>query len=128
MPGVAVLPQGVGYGVVLGVGSLFAVLMLAVTWLFRRYSDEQSDVSEASAEDFVSASQSVKPGLIAAGIVSAWTWAATLLTSSAVGYRFGISGPWWYAAGASVQVMLFAMSAYRKVLLRAASVTPMMLT
>lgn len=47
--------------------------------------------------------------MIAAGIVSAWTWAATLLQSSATAYKFGISGPWWYASGAAIQVLLFAM-------------------
>lgn len=24
-------------------------------------------------------------------------------------YKFGISGPWWYASGAAIQVLLFAM-------------------
>lgn len=33
------------------------------------------------------------------------------LQSSAVAYRYGISGPWWYAAGATVQVLLFAQLA-----------------
>jgi hypothetical protein len=37
-------------------------------------------------------------------IVSQWTWAATLLQSSNVAWNFGISGPFWYAAGASIQV------------------------
>lgn len=31
----------------------------------------------------------------ACGVVSAWTWAATLLQSSTVAYQFGISGPFW---------------------------------
>jgi hypothetical protein len=31
------------------------------------------------------------------------------LQSSAVAYRYGISGPWWYGSGATVQVLLFAM-------------------
>lgn len=43
--------------------------------------------------------------------MSAWTWAATLLQSSATAYRFGVSGPWWYASGAVIQVLLFAMLA-----------------
>jgi SSS family transporter len=68
-------------------------------------------VSPKDSEEFSSASRSVKPGLIASGIVSAWTWAATLLQSSAVAYRYGIAGPWWYAAGATVQVLLFAQLA-----------------
>jgi Na+/proline symporter len=30
---------------------------------------------------------------------------------SAVAFKFGVSGPYWYAAGATVQVLLFAMMA-----------------
>lgn len=33
------------------------------------------------------------------------------LQSSAVAYRYGLSGPWWYGAGATVQVLLFAQLA-----------------
>ncbi|KAJ7244056.1 solute symporter family transporter [Mycena rebaudengoi] len=49
--------------------------------------------------------------LIASGIVSAGTWAATLLQSSAVCLAYGLSGPWWYAAGASTQILVFAQNA-----------------
>ena len=58
-------------------------------------------------EWFYTAGRNVKTGLIAASLVSAWTWAATLLQSSTVAYQFGISGPFWYAAGASIQMVLF---------------------
>lgn len=34
--------------------------------------------------------------------------AATLLQSTAVAYDYGVSGPFWYASGATVQVILFA--------------------
>ncbi|KAF8552643.1 urea transporter [Imleria badia] len=102
-----VLPQGAGYGVVVGIGLFFSVFMIGLTAIQARYTG----VSPRNSEEFTSASRSVKPGLIASGIVSAWTWAATLLQSSAVAYRYGISGPWWYAAGATVQVLLFAQLA-----------------
>lgn len=102
-----VLPQGAGYGVVVGIGLFFSAFMLGLTAIQARYTG----VSPKDSEEFTSASRSVKPGLIASGIVSAWTWAATLLQSSAVAYRYGISGPWWYAAGATVQVLLFAQLA-----------------
>ncbi|KAN0082797.1 Sodium:solute symporter family domain containing protein [Tylopilus felleus] len=102
-----VLPQGAGYGVVVGIGLFFSVFMVGLTAIQSRYTG----VSPRNSEEFTSASRSVKPGLIASGIVSAWTWAATLLQSSAVAYRYGISGPWWYAAGATVQVLLFAQLA-----------------
>ncbi|MGB9169504.1 MAG: hypothetical protein WCB31_11315 [Nitrososphaeraceae archaeon] len=48
---------------------------------------------------------------MASSVVSAWTWAATLLQSSTVTYEFGIGGLFWYAAGASIQVVLFAILA-----------------
>ncbi|KAK7062641.1 hypothetical protein VNI00_000129 [Paramarasmius palmivorus] len=102
-----VLPQGAGYGVVVGIGLFFSVFMLGLTAIQARYTA----FSPKNSEEFSSASRSVKPGLIASGIVSAWTWAATLLQSSAVAYKYGISGPWWYGAGATIQVLLFAMLA-----------------
>ncbi|KII84020.1 hypothetical protein PLICRDRAFT_95683 [Plicaturopsis crispa FD-325 SS-3] len=102
-----ILPQAAGYGVVVGIGLFFSAFMLLLTWLQSRYTP----FSPKSSEEFSSASRSVKPGLIASGIVSAWTWAATLLQSSAVAYKYGISGPWWYGAGATVQVLLFAQLA-----------------
>lgn len=34
--------------------------------------------------------------------------AATLLQSTSVAYDYGVSGPFWYASGATVQVILFA--------------------
>ncbi|TDL20265.1 urea transporter [Rickenella mellea] len=102
-----VLPQGAGYGVVIGIGLFFSAFMLFLTALQARYTPYKP----SNSEEFSSASRSVKPGLIASGIVSAWTWAATLLQSSAVAYKYGISGPWWYGAGATIQVLLFAQLA-----------------
>jgi len=102
-----VLPQGAGYGVVVGIGLFFSAFMICLTAIQARYTA----YSPKNSEEFSSASRSVKPGLIASGIVSAWTWAATLLQSSAVAYKYGISGPWWYGSGATVQVLLFAQLA-----------------
>lgn len=57
---------------------------------------------------FSTAGRTVKSGLVASAVVSSWTWAATLLQSSSVAFRYGVSGPLWYAAGATVQILLFA--------------------
>lgn len=57
---------------------------------------------------FNTAGRTVKSGLVASAVVSSWTWAATLLQSSGVCYRYGVSGPFWYASGATVQILLFA--------------------
>ena len=67
--GIQVLPAGAGYGIVIGIGGFFAALMLGITYLQNRYTA----YSTGQAEEFSTASRSVKPGLIAAGIVSSWT-------------------------------------------------------
>jgi len=61
-----------------------------------------------TSEMFSTAGRTVKSGLVASAVVSSWTWAATLLQSSAVAYNYGVSGPFWYASGATVQIILFA--------------------
>ncbi|BGP14792.1 hypothetical protein JCM10213v2_002747 [Rhodosporidiobolus nylandii] len=107
MPGVAILSQGAGYGIVCGIGAFFTLAMVALTKLQTRYTKFKT----TSLSEFASASHSVKPGLIACAIVSSWTWAATLLQSSAMGYKTGLVGPYAYAAGATVQILLFSMNA-----------------
>ncbi|KAL9938383.1 hypothetical protein V8E36_003006, partial [Tilletia maclaganii] len=104
MSSAQVLTPGAGVGVVVGLGIGFAALMLVIGILGKRYAK----IDASNNDEFSSASRNVQSGLIASGIVSAWTWAATLLQSSAVAYKFGISGLWWYAAGATLQVLLFA--------------------
>ena len=61
-----------------GIGLFFSAFMVGLTAVQSRYTG----FSPKSADEFNSASRSVKPGLIAAGIDSAWTWAATLVCSS----------------------------------------------
>ncbi|KAJ5719118.1 hypothetical protein N7493_007573 [Penicillium malachiteum] len=99
----APLSQGFGYGIILGLGFAFALLMIFITWALKRYQNEVQ-----TSEMFSTAGRSVKSGLVAAAVVSSWTWAATLLQSSAVAYKYGISGPFYYASGATVQILLFA--------------------
>ncbi|KAI1611862.1 SSS family solute:Na+ symporter [Exophiala viscosa] len=102
-----VLPQGAGYGVVVGIGFFFALLMAGIAYMQNRYTKYSTKMSE----EFNTASRSVKPGLIACGVVSAWTWAATLLQSGSVTYEYGVAGPFWYAAGATVQIFMFSVLA-----------------
>ncbi|OJJ47805.1 hypothetical protein ASPZODRAFT_141375 [Penicilliopsis zonata CBS 506.65] len=99
----APLSQGFGYGIILGLGFAFALLMIFITWALKRYQHEVQ-----TSEMFSTAGRSVKSGLVAAAVVSSWTWAATLLQSSSVAYEYGISGPFFYASGATVQILLFA--------------------
>lgn len=99
---IPVLAPGVGYGIVLGMGMGFAALMVVISQVTSRYTEHGAS---ASSEEYTSASRSLKPGLIASGIVSAATWAATLLQASTVCMAFGVSGPWWYGAGSATQIV-----------------------
>ncbi|KAI1517732.1 PutP, Na+proline symporter [Pyrenophora tritici-repentis] len=102
-PSASPLGQAWGYGIVLGIGFLFALGMVFTTWVLKRYNNELQ-----TSEMFSTAGRTVKSGLVASAVVSSWTWAATLLQSSSVAFRYGVSGPLWYAAGATVQILLFA--------------------
>ncbi|XP_016201256.1 urea-proton symporter DUR3 isoform X1 [Arachis ipaensis] len=104
--GKPVLNQGVGYSVILGFGAFFAVFTSFLVWLEKRYVG-----SRHTSEWFNTAGRSVKTGLIASVIVSQWTWAATILQSSNVAWEYGVSGPFWYASGATIQVFLFGVMA-----------------
>ncbi|KAH9897323.1 Sodium:solute symporter family-domain-containing protein [Xylariomycetidae sp. FL2044] len=97
------LSQAYGYGIVVGLGFAFALGMILTTWVLKRYNNEKQ-----TSEMFNTAGRTVKSGLVASAVVSSWTWAATLLQSTGVAYKYGVSGPFWYASGATVQIILFA--------------------
>lgn len=87
------LPEWIGWAIVVGLGMVFAIIITIEVKIEEKYLG----VNQTS-EMFNTAGRTIKTGLTAAAIVSAWTWAATLLQSSTVAYQYGISGPFWYAA------------------------------
>ncbi len=103
---VSVLSENMGYVILIGVG---LVMALSVTLMVK--AETKWLGTRKTSEWFYTAGRTIKTGLIAASIVSAWTWAATLLQSSTVTYEFGLAGSFWYAAGACIQVILFAILA-----------------
>jgi len=100
------LPEGAGYAIVLGFGAFFSVFTTVVVYLDKVYNG-----TKQTSEFFNTAGRDVKTGLTASVIVSQWTWAATLLQSSNVAWNYGVSGPFWYASGATIQVLLFGVLA-----------------
>ncbi|KAK9928252.1 hypothetical protein M0R45_025398 [Rubus argutus] len=104
--GKPVLNQSVGYSVILGFEPSLLSSHLSLVWLEKRYVG-----SKHTSEWFNTAGRNVKTGLIASVIVSQWTWAATILQSSNVAWQYGVSGPFWYASGATIQVLLFGIMA-----------------
>lgn len=105
--GDAPLDEWVGYVVVLGFGAAFSVFTSMIVMVGKAYGSQ----NEMTSEHFNTAGRMVKTGLTASVIVSQWTWAATLLQSSNVAWKYGVSGPFWYASGATIQVLLFGVLA-----------------
>jgi len=101
-----VLDESIGWFIVVFLGLLFEVIISEEIKLEEKYLGHTQN-----SEWFNTAGRIIKTGLTAAAIVSAWTWAATLLQSSTVAYLYGISGPFWYASGATIQVLLFGILA-----------------
>jgi len=101
-----IMTEGAAWGLMIGFGLGLTALTVALTFLERMFSTEA-----ASSEQFNTAGRSVKVGLTGAVIVSQWTWAATLLQSSNVAWQYGITGPFWYASGATIQILLFGILA-----------------
>lgn len=105
--GEAPLSESIGYLVVLGFGMFFSVFTTIIVLCDKYFGSKK----EMTSEHFNTAGRSVKTGLTASVIVSQWTWAATLLQSSNVAWAYGVSGPFWYASGATIQVLLFGVLA-----------------
>ncbi|KII84015.1 hypothetical protein PLICRDRAFT_95677 [Plicaturopsis crispa FD-325 SS-3] len=100
----SLLPQSAGYAVILGGGVFFAVFINALTWVQRNYTRYNPN----RADEFSSASRSIKPGLLTVGIVSAWTWAAVFLQTGTLVYTYGISCAWWFGCGGFIEIAAFA--------------------
>jgi SSS family transporter len=100
------LPEAAGYAIVLGFGAFFSLFTTIMV-----YMDKLANGTVITSEFFNTAGRNVKTGLTASVIVSQWTWAATLLQSSNVAWNYGVSGPFWYASGATIQVLLFGILA-----------------
>ena len=90
----------------IGFGIAFSILTVALSMIDVRFGG-----GKRTSEHFNTAGRDIKTGLTASVIVSQWTWAATLLQSSNVAWQYGITGPFWYASGASIQVLVFGILA-----------------
>jgi SSS family transporter len=102
------IPAAAGWAIVIGFSLGFSVLTVILNMIERKVSGIQD-----TSEQFNTAGRNIKIGLTGSVIVSQWTWAATLLQSSNKAWQLGVSGPFWYASGATVQVLLFGILAIK---------------
>ncbi|MCD7452841.1 urea active transporter [Datura stramonium] len=118
--GKPVLNQGVGYSVILGFGAFFAVFtsfLRATGWTnLIGWAGDITDLGsypvglDKLLGTLCDLSHNHHLGLKV--LIMKWTWAATILQSSNVAWEYGISGPFWYASGATIQYMVFVIFVY----------------
>ncbi|KAF7561741.1 hypothetical protein G7046_g2398 [Stylonectria norvegica] len=100
----SLLPASAGYATILVGGAFFAALMNGITWVQRRYTN----FHPGKVEEFSSASRSIKTGMLAVGIASAWIWAAVFLQTGTLTFLYGVSIPYWFGMGGFVEIAAFA--------------------
>ncbi|KAL4916121.1 Sodium:solute symporter family-domain-containing protein [Aspergillus aurantiobrunneus] len=99
------LSQAVGYIVVVLIGVIIALVMMLVTKALKKTAGEDNKKTEM----FMTANRTVRTGLTASAVISSWLWSTQLLGSSFTGYDYGVSGPFWFAAGCSPMIVFFSL-------------------
>jgi len=107
--GDAILSREIGWGILCGAGAILSLLTMSLMFLTIRY--DRGKRYRLTADNFTTANRLMGSGFTASVLVSQWTWVATLVQSSNMAWRYGIAGPFWYAAGAAVQMILFSVLA-----------------
>ncbi|KAI0121836.1 Sodium:solute symporter family-domain-containing protein [Daldinia grandis] len=102
--GITLVPQGTGYGLLIGLGVAFCAVILVAIKIQRAYLSEDSGTSEM----FLVANRSVGIGLTASAVFSSWMWINETVFAAAMCYRFGLAVPLWWATGLCFQIALMA--------------------
>ncbi|CAK7897362.1 urea active transporter [[Candida] anglica] len=101
---VQLLGKSAGYGVLVGVGALFAIGIVIATKLSNKYLNENSN----STEMFSVANRSVGIGLTISAVYSSWSWATEFLWCVTMVYLYGVTSTLWYGAGITFQICLMS--------------------
>ena len=102
---VHLLTQGAGYGVLVGVGAVFAGGMILTTFLLQKYLYENAN----STETFFVANRSVGTFLSASAVYSSWSWATEFLLVTLMTYNYGIQAGFYFGAGLAVQIAVMSV-------------------
>lgn len=87
--GITLLPQGVAYGILIGLGVGFCGVILLAVKIQKVYLSEDSGTSEM----FMVANRTVGTGLTAAAVFSSWMWINETVFAAALCYRYGLAIP-----------------------------------
>lgn len=103
----APLSQGAGYGVLVGLGFGYCLLMLLCTYWLKQYNREDN----RNIETFAVAGRKVGTGLTTTAVLASWLWPNAIAGSVVSTWNFGIAGSYWFGAGCIVQIAGFSLAA-----------------
>lgn len=86
---ITLIPQGTGYGILIGLGIGFCGVILVAVKIQKAYLAEDSGKSEM----FMVANRSVGTGLTASAVFSSWMWINETVLSAAMCFKFGLAVP-----------------------------------
>lgn len=99
---ITILGKGIGYGILVGLGAVFAIGMILITKLLTKYLHENHN----STETFMVANRSVGKWWMASCTYSSWTWATEFLFVTTAVQSYGIQASYYYSAGLCIQMCL----------------------
>ncbi|CAN8104525.1 unnamed protein product [Discula destructiva] len=102
--GLDLVSQGTAYGLLIGLGVLFCVVILGAVRVQKSYSSEDSGTSEM----FMVANRNVGTVLTAAAVFSSWMWINETVLCATMCYRYGLAVPLWWGSGLCFQIALMA--------------------
>lgn len=103
--GSAILSLAEGYGVTVGLGVAFALVIVLAVYLQKVYLSEDSEHTEM----FMVANRSVGTGLTTSAVFSSWMWVNETIYCALQTYNYGIALPIWWGGGLSFQIALMAV-------------------
>lgn len=99
---ITILGKGIGYGILVGLGAVFAIGMILITKLMTKYLHENHN----STETFMVANRSIGKWWMASCTYSSWTWATEFLFVTTAVQSYGIQASYYYSAGLCIQMCL----------------------
>jgi urea-proton symporter len=95
------VPQGLGIGLMLGLGALMFLIAFVVKTMVR------------STHDFVIAGRRIGFGFGVGSVIAVWTWSMAVMMSSAQAFTWGTSGLIWFVVPNGLAVMIMVPFALR---------------
>lgn len=82
--------------------SVLSLLFIGLMVLWRHHCRRERSLF---VDRFLTGGRDMRTGIVTASLVSLWLWPGTIMGAIIMGQRFGLSGPYWFAAFSATQIL-----------------------